>query len=238
MSDLSSPLHTGMTKAQAVFGIFFIPFHSVLLPMAFSSVYNNVMAPAGIILSTATLNLALYSMSFLILLFPMLSYLRKSFSAIFDHFGKFVTSVLMGVSAHYVLSFILSFLLLLVMPELANPNTDAIISSASNNTAQVLVYTVLLAPIIEETMFRGALFGAIRNKHRIIAYIVTAVVFSVYHLWSYFFVSYSNELWLYLLQYVPITVILCLAYEKSGTLWSPILIHAIINFISIRITAM
>ena len=85
MSDLSSPLHTGMTKAQAVFGIFFIPFHSVLLPMAFSSVYSRVMAPAGIILSPATLNLALYSISFLILLFPMLSYLRNSFSAIFDH---------------------------------------------------------------------------------------------------------------------------------------------------------
>ena len=238
MSDLSSQTPISMTKAQAIYGIFFIPFHSVLLPLAFSSVYAKIMVPAGIILSEATINLVLYSMSFLILLFPMLSYLRNSFSAIFDHPGKFITSVLMGISAHYVLSFILSFLLLLIMPELANPNTDAIISEANNNTAQTLVFTVLLAPIIEETIFRGALFGTIRKKHRILAYIITTIVFSIYHLWSFFFISYSNALWLYLLQYVPITVILCLTYEKVGTLWSPILIHAVINFISIKLTAM
>ena len=62
MSDLSSQTPISMTKAQAIYGIFFIPFHSVLLPLAFSSVYAKIMVPAGIILSEATINLVLYSM--------------------------------------------------------------------------------------------------------------------------------------------------------------------------------
>ena len=37
------------------------------------------------------------------------------------------------------------------------------------------------------------------------------------------------ELWLYALQYLPVTLALCYSYERSGCLWTPILLHMFNN---------
>ena len=98
----------------------------------------------------------------------------------------------------------------------------------------IIVAAVLLAPIVEETLFRGALFGTLRGRNRLLAYAVSALAFAVYHMWQYFIAGFEWQMLLFLLQYIPPSIALCWCYEKSGSIWAPITLHALVNFMSIQ----
>jgi membrane protease YdiL (CAAX protease family) len=96
----------------------------------------------------------------------------------------------------------------------------------------MFVTTVLLAPVVEETMFRGALFGSIRLRSRAVAYIVSALAFAAYHLWPFLFTDMWRVNALYALQYIPASVILAWCYERGNSIWAPITLHALINLLA------
>ncbi len=76
-----------------------------------------------------------------------------------------------------------------------------------------------VAPLVEEMLFRGYIYGTVRRlTHPIFAILVVGAIFAVVH---------SNlpallPLWTF-------SILLCLAYEWSGSLWVPIGIHAFFN---------
>ena len=39
---------------------------------------------------------------------------------------------------------------------------------------------------------------------------------------------------LYALQYVPISYLLCRCYERTNSVWGNILLHMLVNFISLK----
>ena len=94
------------------------------------------------------------------------------------------------------------------------------------------VAAVLLAPITEETLLRGLVFGNLRKKNRIVAYVVTAVLFSGIHIMNYVLTLDLTSLMLNFLLYLLPSVALCVCYEYAGTIWAPILLHMIINALS------
>lgn len=97
-----------------------------------------------------------------------------------------------------------------------------IIDAKQNNPA-LLVYlailTVIVAPICEEIVFRGYIYGTLKRfSCRFFAATVSALFFAVVH----------TSLW----SLVPLFIVgFCLAiiYEKSGSLWAAILTHAMFN---------
>ena len=233
-----------MTKGQFTFpmsvrerigGIIYIPLHAAVIPTLVLIADSLILQPNGIIWSEAVINLAVYAVGFVFCMLFMWKFLKKSFSDIFERKG-FLRTVISSVFIYYLLAVVVSTLLTVILGEfeLVNPNTEGINSLIHNNYNVMAVMTVFFAPIVEECIFRGALFGTIRTKNRIIAYIVTIFAFAVYHLWGYFVTDYSWKLWVYLLQYVPASLVLCRAYEKSGTIWCPMVLHAIINFVALN----
>ena len=95
--------------------------------------------------------------------------------------------------------------------------------------------SIALAPIVEEPLFRGLIFGGIRPKSRVLAYIVSAALFSLYHVWQYVALTGDFSLLIYCLLYVPVSVGLAWAYDRSGSIWSPMVMHAIINAVSLSV---
>ncbi len=85
---------------------------------------------------------------------------------------------------------------------------------------------VVVAPIVEEVLFRGLLYGALRRRHpRTFANLATSVAFAAIH---------GN-----LAALAPIFilgVVLAAVYERRGVLWDAIVIHAVFN--SVSLTAM
>ncbi|NLP16218.1 MAG: CPBP family intramembrane metalloprotease [Clostridiales bacterium] len=97
---------------------------------------------------------------------------------------------------------------------------DEVISSIFDaDIIIVAVYVIILAPILEELMLRGILFGKLRQGLPFItANLIQAVVFGLYH-WNVIQGIYAFAMGL-LLGYV---------YERTGTLLAAIFVHMIIN---------
>ena len=91
----------------------------------------------------------------------------------------------------------------------------------------IAVQVVVITAVFEEMMFRGFLQSMVAGffGNRWIAIIMTSVFFTVMHL--------SKTHWLALFA---LSICLGYAYEKNGSLWRPIFIHAIFNGISIGMT--
>jgi membrane protease YdiL (CAAX protease family) len=81
---------------------------------------------------------------------------------------------------------------------------------------------VVVAPIAEELMFRGYLFGKLRSAVPVwLAVVVTSVIFGFVHqAWNVGFDTFA------------LSIVLCYLREITGTLWAPILLHMTKNGIA------
>ena len=223
-----------MTKRETVLGIIYLVIHAVFFPLLFQII--GIFVPK-IEDHSELLNLLMYFLGFLFCVIFLFKFLKQSFIGIFDLDFDFIKIPMQGVGTNYVLSIGVAIIIAVFalasgdLSEITNPNNEAVVSMITTSAMQVT--SVLLAPILEECLFRGAIFGSIRKKNRFLAYLITVALFSFYHLWQYFVLAYDWHLWLTLLQYVPAGLILCKAYERSGNIWCSILAHATINFISV-----
>jgi len=89
----------------------------------------------------------------------------------------------------------------------------------------MLIIGGLLAPFAEELIFRGLLFGWLRRFWRVWpAVLASAAVFGLIHgLIPIIFAA------------AAVGMVLAIAYEKTGSLWSPVIIHATQNSVAIAI---
>ena len=103
------------------------------------------------------------------------------------------------------------------------PIVDALRSCDSGTRLRIIVSAVLIAPIAEECCFRGFLYSILRR-------------------WSGFFAAMLSSALLFgaihtsLMQFLPLTIfamVQCWVYERTRTLWVPILIHCVFNAISV-----
>ena len=96
----------------------------------------------------------------------------------------------------------------------------------------MLLCTVIAAPIVEETLVRGVVFGSFHKINRYLAYAVSILLFSAMHIWQFAGTLTVPALLYNGLVYVPASVALGWTYEKSGTILCPIILHAMINAIA------
>ena len=224
-----------MQRSERIIGNIYIPIHIFLLPWLLTFLYTNVLQNMDSVFEGANLNLIYYSISFLFVLVFLFRYLKKSFSDLIDRLMPSLQAIVLAYFINYVAVYLISLFLDYVLDGVLNPNTQEIVSQTKLNANVMIVVAVLLAPVVEEALFRGALFGTIRGKSRVLAYIVSTLAFAVYHLWQYFTGGFEWSTLLYLLQYIPPSIALCWCYERSGSIWAPIVLHALVNFISIQI---
>lgn len=223
-----------MTRGEIIAAAIYLPVHAVGLPLALGWIAGLV--PALAQLTNAELNILYYSVGLVYILLFLRRFLRRSFDAALDAKGSFVLSIIGGYAADLALSFILSSLILIFGLELGNsPNNVAIMSEAATDYTRIAVLSIVLAPVVEEPLFRGLLFGCIRPRSRLLAYVVSAALFALYHVWQYVVLTGDLSLLLYCLLYLPVSVGLAWAYDRSGSIWSPIVMHGIINAVSLYV---
>jgi membrane protease YdiL (CAAX protease family) len=225
-----------MLKSERIAGLLYLAVHACVLPWLVVYVYTDILRNMDVVLTGANLNLIYYVVSFAFVMIFMFRYLKTSFSDLVDNPLGSLKAVILAYMFNYAALTLVSLFLSAVLVNVANPNSQEIVNQTKLDPNAVIVVAVLLVPVVEESLFRGALFGTLRTRSRLAAYIVSAALFSVYHLWQYFLGGFEWHMLLYLLQYIPASLALCWCYEKSGSIWAPIILHAAINFISIRVT--
>ena len=135
-----------------------------------------------------------------------------------------------------VCNYCTSLILLAVLPDASNPNNGAIMDMAKIDMRWIKAMTIFLAPPVEELMFRAGIFGTLRRRSRFAAYAVSALVFSLYHVWSFAITDPIN--WIYIIQYIPVSLLLARCYERTNSIWSSIFFHMTVNAVSLQALSM
>lgn len=221
-----------MNRRELILALIWLPIHVIGLP------FLGGWLLAGGILTAAQANLLIYALGVLYLLIAEFTYLRREFDPICDRVLycalQIVSCYLIMMAFNMLSSGVVSLAERLFGSDgsIDNLNNDTIMDMASregNITAAMAVY---LAPIVEEVLFRGAVFAGIREKNRTAAYVVSICLFGLYHVWGY--AMSDPTYWLYILQYVPAGFLLCRCYEKTNSIWSSIFFHMLTNGVALQ----
>ena len=133
-----------------------------------------------------------------------------------------VPTMVLGIFVEYAVAM---FCVLIV------PAQDAEVSQTLSEVVLFTIAAIFLAPISEELIFRYGLFNTLYPRSRKAAYIVTAVLFGLMHVWEEIFaLDFAG-----MFAMVPRIVFGLYAaqiYEKSKNICYPMLYHAMNNAIA------
>lgn len=108
------------------------------------------------------------------------------------------------------------------------------IAEAAKVTPLLIVFTTLIfAPIVEEIVFRGAIYRFLRSRLNFIkSSIISSLLFGFIHVYLSFFTGDYNDLW-YILIYGIAGFFIAKTYEETNSLYMAIFLHFLNNAISI-----
>lgn len=218
-------LPVSLTHTEKILGWSFWGLQMLVIPSAISLLVS-VFAPE---MDLAKQNFLYLAFSFLVVSTMMLRFLRESLKVFLAR--PFYALRWAGISyILYWVSFLaLSFLLATLVPTFQNANDATVFEVFSQNRTLTSIGVIILAPITEELLYRGVIFGSLHSRSRFAAYAVSCAVFSAVHVVGYIGQWDALTLALCFLQYIPAGLCLAWAYERSGSIWAPILIHIAVN---------
>lgn len=148
-----------------------------------------------------------------------------------SNYGKGFLCGLLILGVEVLISYIIQ---LFYEPE-ANANQALVELLSTNYPTLMFLITCILGPICEELTYRVGLFGFLRQKNKILAYILEGFVFAFVHI-SFTDTTFLAELSAFPI-YLAISFLLTYTYDKYG-LSGSVVAHAFLNvfsFISIML---
>lgn len=209
-----------MTRRETLLALLWLPVHVLGLPLLASALVLR-----GLV-TLAQFNLLVYGVGALYTVAVQLDFLRRDFDALCDNGPVVLVEVIQGWALMFLCSLAVSWLFERIGLT-QNENNDAIYEMATAELGPIAAAAAFLAPLVEECIFRGAIFGALRRKNRALAYVVSALLFSLYHVWESALTD-PMQLW-YLVQYIPLSLILARCYERCDSIWGVIFVHMLNN---------
>lgn len=187
------------------------------------------------------LQLIYYVINFLVSVFLFFPYLKESFFWVTSETGKFIKNVC--ISAAFILGF---GIVTTIAGILIN---SPIVAFSALPTAEVTLFAipsavievqpilgtlcmVLLTPFSTSLLYYATGFARTCGDSPVRAYFQIPLITAVPHIVNALtFWVWSEELILFLLH-LPIHLIACRVYQKTDTIWAPIVTHMIANLIT------
>ena len=213
---------SSLKKGEYIAALAYLPVHIIGIPaiiaMLLFSVYD-----------TLTLNIVSYSFATLYMLVFLGRFLRRDFDALCDRPVRFIVEIGVSYGIYYLANLVIAGILLSLNSS-DNPNNVSIVDLAIESGRQMTIMTVVMAPLVEELMFRAGVFGLLRKYSRVAAYAASMLLFSAYHVWAY--AINDPSYWIYIIQYLPVSFLLCRCYERCNSIWGSIGLHMLVNAMS------
>jgi hypothetical protein len=206
---------------------------------------DGLYVPQKMVFTTPTTALSDFGLSvvnfaiYIILLPLMIYFIRQELVYDFEDVKlkrqEILIPVLLGyvmiIAGNYVAQLLSQFLsqVLKVIPGEAVNQLTIISALQSEGAVLMLISAVLLGPIVEELIFRKAIFGLIKKDH--IALIVSTLVFGTIHLISEASITEAlvNGVSYYMMGFVFGYIYL----KNDRNIWIPIFVHILSNLISV-----
>ena len=223
----------GLTNLERFGGGIFFVLYLLLLPLAAKPALGLLEELLGKQLPEGMAGAVYYYALFAVTVILFHSLLAKTTRRFLDDPGLGLKTAGMGVVAHYGLCELASRLGGLLTDRVGNLNDAAISARTASAPHVTLLIVVFLAPFVEETLFRGLVFGGLKERSRLLAYAASCALFALLHVWQFAVANRDAGYFLLMVQYLIPGLVLAWAYDHSGTLWASIGLHAGINALSV-----
>ena len=218
-----------MLKYEKTLGWIFLAMTPLALPMLI--VYLCQLLPVQT--DDAQLNALSFAVNFLLTVLIFHRFLWQNAKQALRRPGKTFLWMGLGFACYHIGSYLMSLLVLWLAPDFANANDASILTMLQEHFWLMAICIVVLVPITEETLYRGLIFGSLRKKSRLLAYVISVCAFSALHVVAYIGTLSPLHLLISFLQYLPSGLALAFAYDKSDSIWASILIHSTVNLLAI-----
>lgn len=218
-----------LSRGELTAAITILILHAVALPVGLS-IYVSL-NPSG--MTEAQMNLAYYVISLALVALFLGRYLRRSFDSLADAPFRALSSFALGWCVYMLMSIVAAYVIQAIGFDTDNLNQGAINDMLDSDRGATVAMTVFIAPVVEESLFRGGLYCGLRPKGKLLAYVVSGALFCLYHVWQYAVALGDATYLLMAVQYIPAAFVLCWVYERSGSVWTAIFFHMSVNALAV-----
>lgn len=225
-----------MSPGEQIAGTVFFVIYLVVLPFATAPLFRLAERLLGTDIPSALQNAVYYYTLFAVTLIIFHGFLGRTTRNLLDNFGNACKAVVMGLIGLYGLNELVYRLTRLLVNNRTNLNDTTISAQIHDAPRVTLLIVVLLAPFVEEVLFRGLVFGNLKSRSRLAAYLVSCLLFALLHVWQFAVVRQDITYFALMVQYLVPGLVLAWAYDHTGTLWSSVFLHAAANALSVWIS--
>ena len=242
-------LSAGMSGREKALGGAVLALYLAVLPYVSGPALDLLERLLGTRLGESVRNAIYYYVVFALVVIVFWGYLGRTTRAFLDRPGGVLASAglglvafyglneicgrLLGLVAFYGLNEICGRLLGLVLEGQVNLNDEAIVGRMVDAPRTTILIVVVLAPVVEETLFRGYVFGNLREVHRGLAYLASCLLFALLHVWQFAAARGDLTYLLLMVQYLVPGAVMAWTYERSGSLWGSVLLHGVVNGLAV-----
>lgn len=146
---------------------------------------------------------------------------------------KNIKKILLTFMFMYITMMILNPLMTWLTQSSDSQNQQLIIDSMRQDPMYVILSAVIMAPIVEEIVFRGVLFRKIRNmNHYVLAIVISSVTFGIMHVLQSILEMNVMDL-PFIVVYIVLGLFFVKIYEETGKLSNAIWLHLLNNVVGV-----
>ncbi len=224
---------TGMTSGEKLLGGMALAVYVFVLPLTAEWLFNGAEKVFGVSLDRGARDLAYYAVLFGLVLIAFWGFFGRNARAFFDRTWQVLGAAGVGLVAFYGLNEVTGRVLGLLRAGQVNLNDQAILARLGAAPRSTILMVVFLAPVVEEALFRGYVFGNLREYSRGAAYLVSCLFFAMVHVWPFFAESWDVGCLMVMVQYLVPGAVMAWTYERSGCLWGSVLLHCAVNALAV-----
>ncbi len=217
------------TRKELLWGSVYLILEMTVLPF----VLVQAAQAFGLSLSASQLNAVFFIVSFGITTLIFRNFIKETLLDALRNVPQILVGAVRGFLLYWAGNLVVTMLILRLNPDFVNVNDASISMMMEADFLPLAICTIFFVPVTEELLFRGILFAGFYDRSPFKAFLVSTVVFSAIHVVGYVMDYSWDTLLLCFLQYIPPSIALGVAYAKSGSILSPLLMHIVINAIGI-----
>lgn len=216
-----------LTRKEKILGALWLLFETIFFAALLQGLNSLLKTP----LPQTEINFIFFAVNFTAVAIIFRRYLLGQLRLLPNVAGKVLFVALPGFVAYWLLNFLLAQALFALDPGFTSVNDVTIQTLVAEDYALMFLGTVILVPIAEECLFRGLVFRGVYDCSPVLAWVLSVVLFSAVHITGYIGAYPFKTILLCFVQYIPAGICLAGAYRISGSILSPILIHAMVNLV-------
>ena len=222
----------GMNRTERVAGTIFFLIYLLVMPLLATRIFDLLEVVLDTTINDSLRNVLYYYTLFAVTVLLFHSYLAHTSSRFLDNLNRALSTMLLGLLVFYGANELLYRVCNVLFDSHTNLNDMTIAAQVASAPHMTALIVVLLAPFVEEVLFRGLVFGNLRRKSAAVGYLVSCLLFALLHVWQFAVVNRDITYFLLMLQYLVPGLVLAWVYDRTGTLWTSIGLHAAANALS------